>query len=218
MARPTAPIPPPTPDELASMGITHEVLRRIVVYGERHGRDESVQVDPPGFGGTCAWGLRVRAMAMSLAAHGWRRIDVSGQARIVSPDGRHHIWTVGGNARTGLAGRPYPRAVHDRGPVTQRSTESNARLLFPDFVEDPPPPPIAEAGIHVWVLLANRVVTGPDSPDIARYELSLPSRIINDNFYDFYLREWLGEVVLDDVDDDDGGEDLGDIDIAVTRR
>lgn len=203
------------------MGVTHDVLQRIVIHGERHGRDESVQVDPPGYGGTSAWALRVRSMAMLLAADGWRREDVWGQARIVSPDGRHAIWTCAGNARTGLAGRPYPRAAHDRGPVTQRATINNAVQLgfvFPDFEEQRPPS--AEAGMHVWVLLVYRVETGVDSPDRVRYELSLPTQIVNDNFSDFFVRGWLGEVVLDDTDggDDDDGDDDGDIDLTVTRR
>lgn len=223
MAQTPAPSQPPTPDELARMGITHDVLQRIVVHGERQGRDQCVQVDPPGFPGTNAYGLRVRAMAMLLAADGWRRQDVCGQARIVSPDGRHHIWTVAGNGRTGMVGRPYPRATHDRGPVTQRATVNNALQLgfvFQNFEEDRPP--IAASAIHVWVLLVNRVETGANSPDLARYELSLPTRIVNDNFSDFHVRGWLGEVVLDDADDgddgDDGDDDAGDIDITVTRR
>src|SRR5690606_17351424 len=136
-AMPRPGLPSREPEVLAAYGLTHDLLRDPIVFGERTGRDAALAIDPSGFAGFSAWAMRVRAMTVLTAPLGWTRGDVHGQRRIVSPDRRHAIQTCGGDERTGKLGFPFPRAATPRGSTSLLACQNNAtiaeQLRLPGF-------------------------------------------------------------------------------------
>lgn len=204
--------PQPVEQRLADLGLTVDVLRDAVLYGQLH-RDSCTPNDAPSMRGFLAWGKTLRGLAEQLAPAGWSRSDEGNYPTVVNPSGDLAIAVSTGDGATGhadaRAATKYPK-----GPATHAAVQVNAvQLQLIDVA------PIASAETHAsrltrvtWLLLIAR-----DGDEI-RCELSLPGAIEDDGRVESGIERIILPVFTIEPDtpfEEDGAEE---IDVQVQRR
>lgn len=204
---------------LVDAGITPELLKEVVVFGERSGRDQTSKLHPPGYSGQRANAEAIYALRLKLRPAKWRPLNVRGQSRVATKRNKLQIVVMSGNHRTGIAGDPQPKAKHPKGEATEQSTRCNYEQLA--FWKQEVPTP---TGSQTWVLLVHRVHARNGQPDLVRYELSLPTKFVDGNVESWAYREIFPPIILDtppsmgEDAQEEAEEEEEPLDIPITRR
>jgi hypothetical protein len=197
---------------LGDLGLSVDIIRQAVVYGQMH-RDTCTLNDPPGLPGILAWGRTIRSFGEQLVPRGWERRDDFNLSAVVNPEGDLAIVVSTGDDGTGLADLPAT-TKYRKGPATVAAVEVNAyQLDLFDLGRTVVALAARRAPRITWMLLIARV------GDQIRCELSLPSIIADDG----RVERWEERIILppfdlgpvaDELPEDDGG----DIDMEIARR
>lgn len=197
---------------LADLGLTVEIIREAVVYGQMH-RDACTANDPRSLPGILAWGKTIRSLGEQLIPRGWERRDDFNLATVVNPDGDIAVVVSTGDDGTGLA-ELFATTKYPKGPATLAAVEVNAyQLDLFDLGRNVVPLAVRRAPRITWMLLISRVA------DEIRCELSLPSLVAEDG----RVERWEERIILPPFDMGYDADDLpedgdGDIDVEITRR
>ncbi|MCF5747956.1 hypothetical protein [Pseudomonas tremae] len=172
---------------------------------------------PKGSGGTLAWIHGIRALRAKLLAKGWTSDDPRNQPRVVSPDGKHAITVICGDANTGNPNQK-PLTRNKRGSQTTSSVYYNAgqQDLFPVSLEELQRfTPGRNQEQTLWILLFH-----VDVPNrVVHYELSRPINMAeNEKVDDWAPRFIMPPLKLGEPDESQGPASSPDIDIPVTPR
>lgn len=208
-------------EQIASLGLTAEVLLEAVRMGEA-ARATCTENDPRYFPGQFAHARVVRGLREQLRPQGWKRNDKQNFSTVVRPDGFIRIAVATGNedvANPDIA----PKTKSTKGAVMEAAVASNTKQQWlPGFELDNPNPPDADDSAdntpiredcQTWVLLFHR------TNNKVLCELSLPEGLGED----MHLDAWKIRIILGSVDTDptvilplpDSGPD---IDIQIVRK
>jgi hypothetical protein len=207
--------PPGVSAKLAEMGLSYEILREAIDYGQLHW-SSCTRNDPPSVPGILAWGKTMRRLRELLIPHGWSALNESGLPLVVNPTGSIAIAVTAGDEGTGDPSRAA-RTKYAKGPVTVSFIEQNG-LQLSLFENEETARVIKrrerDSDCMTWVLLLHR-----SNGEIC-CELSLPSSID----FDGRGSECVERIFLEPAPFDPEGndfmlEDSGeDFNIEISRR
>lgn len=193
-------------ERLSQLGVTAEILRDAVSYGEME-RSLCTGHDPFFFPGLLGWGRTVRALRDRLVhGRGWEARNRKGIDIVVSPDGSRAIAVANADEWTG---RPEgaPR-TNPKGNGTAVAVAGNQLSLFEDWPGEDDLTK-QEPG-STWYLLIH------STDDEVRCELSLPTAMGDDS----RIESWAERIILEplrrepEVNTDAGPE----VDVDVSRK
>lgn len=174
-------------------------------------------LNPKGFSGTSAWAAGIEVLRAILISRGWMPEDPNGQPRIVSPDKKHAITVISGDADTGNP-HGFPQTRNGKGSQTRRSVQYNSRQLVLWGQADQKPATFDLAGASeqlLWILL---FYVDVDAQEV-RFELSRPVNIADNDKVD----EWRPRFIMPALsfrapNGGDTPDDGVDFDVPVTPR
>ena len=199
------------------LGIPFSALVGTAMQCHRQVKSAS-ELQPKGSGGTLAWIFGTETLRAQLIPLGWAPADVNNQPRVVSPDGKHAITVMCGDAHTGNPKRT-PCTRNKRGSQTVRSVNLNARQgdmfseLFSNVLS------IAPKGGEdqtLWILL---FLVDKENNEV-HYELSRPVNMGENGKVDGWSTRFIMPPLLLGAPKDHQGPPptSPDIDIPVTPR
>lgn len=199
--------------KLSALGLTTEILREAIMFGQLHW-SSCTRNDPPSVQGLLAWGKTMRRLRELLIPHGWSSVNESGLPLVLNPAGSIAISVTAGDEGTGDPNRDS-RTRYAKGPVTVAFIEQNSAQLSLFNVEEFSKPLMKQTGDCItWVLLTYR------TKNEVRCELSLPSSIDFDGRGSQCVeRIILDPVPLDSDEIDFSKEDVGEeFTVEISRR
>lgn len=178
----------------------------------------ATELQPKGSGGTLAWINGTAALRSQLLPLQWTIADINNQPRVVSPDGKHAITVMCGDAHTGNWNRA-PSTRNTRGSQTVRSVNINARQfdMFADHLRNIPSiAPRSGEEQTLWILLYYVDMEN----DEVHYELSRPTNMGENGKVDGWSTRFIMPPLLLGAPGDYQGPPptAPDIDIPVTPR
>jgi hypothetical protein len=183
-------------DRLAELGVTAEILERVVRRADAEAQ-LCTAFDPPLLEGLTRWGRATRYLREELVPLGWAYDNPRNFARTIHPDGEFAIVITTGDELTGVPGT-LPGTKYPKGFATMLAVEANVQLTF-DFGSDFPP---NGRDILTWFLMFHS-----DDQEY-RVELSLPG-----GFAGGMITHWDERIILPPFPRQDplvvGGVDAG---------
>lgn len=164
--------PPEVASKLSEMGLSYEILRESIDYGQLHW-SSCTRNDPPSVPGILAWGKTMRRLRELLIPHGWSALNEYGLPLVVNPTGSIAIAVTAGDEGTGDPSRAS-RTKYAKGPVTVSFIEQNGfqlSLFEDDEIVQTVKRRDRNSDCMTWILLIHR------AKGEIRCELSLPSII-----------------------------------------
>jgi hypothetical protein len=198
---------------LAQLGLSSELLREAIQYGEMH-RNSCTANDPPTAAGYLFWARTTRGLREFLASDGWARSEEGQLSTVVNPNGAIAIAVSSGDQFTGIVGLDS-NTRYSKGPATVAAIEQNAVQLALFDVGRKATSSAVVAERMTWFLLVYRGVQE------IRSELSLAHEISDEG----RVESWAERIILpviglepepDSLDlPNDGGNDF---DVEISRR
>jgi len=166
-------------DRLAELGLTEQILERVVRRADAEARLCS-DFDPPLLEGLTRWGRATRYLREELVPLGWSFDNPRNFARTIHPSREFAIVVTTGDELTGVPGAT-PGTKYPKGLATMLAVTANVQLAF-DFGSEFL---LNGAGIVTWFLM----IHSDDREH--RVELSLPG-----GFADGTITHWAERIIL----------------------